>query len=674
MSLSYEEEVRLKADKCSAKRTIGRFCQRLLAAFVLTLLCSCFWQMATTPAYSQEAVQAAMPADEVYVTARLIANSSGVEAGKPFRLGVELSMKPNWHTYYREPGDAGMATSIQWQLPPGFKASPLKWQRPHRFNDAGITTFGYADKTLIAATITPPALISAGTKLNFKAKVKWLSCREICIPGGQDLALSLNAVAPGKASEDNAAAFATVNFDGPSSEIKAEEKTDSSASSSGSILDQNFKASNSSESSLNLVAYLAFAWLGGIILNFMPCVLPVVAIKVLGWLEQAQSAPIKVRICGAYYTAGVVLSFLTLAGIVIATREAGEKVGWGFQFQYPPFLIIMSAIVLLFALSLFGLYHINPIGHEAIGDLADKDDALGNFFKGVLATVLSTPCTAPFLGTALGFAFVQPPWVVLSIFLAVGLGMSTPYFLLIINPNLLKGLPKPGAWMEKLKELMGFILLATTGWLLSVLGSEVGVDAMMSVAYFLLALAFVTWFICRFTDLTQSKARRLKVKAIGIVIAVIAAQFFIFSKACLLRIVTCTNTAKAEFKQEEDSGSLIAWQPFAIEDLDKDIKSGKTVFLDFTAQWCLTCKVNEAAVLNSAPVVDKLKALHVVPMRADWTTQDETISKLLRKFNRSGVPLYVIFPAHHAEAPIVLPEVITPGLVLEKLDQAGPSS
>jgi thiol:disulfide interchange protein DsbD len=242
----------------------------------------------------------------------------------------------------------------------------------------------------------------------------------------------------------------------------------------------------------------------------------------------------------------------------------------------------------------------------------------------------------------------------------------------MINPELLKKLPKPGVWMEQLKEIMGYILLGTVAWLLSVLGSEVGVDAMMSVAYFLLALSFVTWFISRYGDLRQSNKRRLIVKSIGVAMALIAAQVFIGSKACLLQVVTCESSAKAQ-ANPTDTNSPIPWQQFDIDELDKDLKSGKTVFLDFTAQWCLTCKVNEMAVLNSQEVVDKIASLRVVPMRADWTTQDETISKLLRKFNRSGVPLYVIFPAQHPDSPIVLPEVITPGLVLEKLEAAGPS-
>jgi thiol:disulfide interchange protein len=646
----------------------------LLFRLAIAVNAICLGFFPCPPARAQGVAQAALPASEVHVAARLIANRTGVEAGKPFRLGVELSMEPEWHTYYKDPGDAGMASSVEWKLPPGFSASNLKWQRPHRFNDGGIITFGYAGKTLIAATITPPSSLATNTKFKFKAKVKWLSCKDVCIPGAQDLTLELPSVPEGKAIDDNASEFATVNFDGKTSEITASPGSDDSHAAGGqSLLDRNFQASNRSESSLNLLTYLAFAWVGGIILNFMPCILPVVAIKVVGWIEQAEHSLAEVRLSALYYMAGIIVSFTTLAGIVIVAREAGESIGWGFQFQYPPFLIVMSALVLLFALSLFGMFHINPVGHEAIGELADEEGPMGTFFKGVLATILSTPCTAPFLGTALGFAFVEPWWVVVSIFFTIGLGLSTPYFLLIIRPGWLKKLPKPGAWMEKLKEFMGFILLATVVWLLAILGSEVGVDGAMSVAYFLIALAFATWIVYRFSDLTHSPRRCWTVRSVGLVIAILAAQVFIGSKPCLLNMVTCQTKARPDTAQTTSSNSPIAWQPFDIGELDKDTKAGKTVLLDFTAQWCLTCKVNELAVLDSAPIVDKIKALKVVPMRADWTTQDETISKLLRKFNRSGVPLYVIFPGQHPDAPIVLPEVITPSLVLEKLDQAGPS-
>jgi thiol:disulfide interchange protein len=639
----------------------NRWIFAIIAVIVSAVVLSVFTENRCS---AQDPARAALPGDNVYVTGELIANRSAVEPGKNFRLGVELNMQPGWHTYYKNPGDAGMATSIDWQLPPGFSASPLKWQRPHRYEDAGIVTFGYADKTLIAADISVPHSQNLGANLKFGAKVKWLSCRDLCVPGKQELTLVLPVVAPGKALDKNSAKFASVNFDGPTTNIEPDVKSDGSNSSNHkviSVLDSDLTPSNNSDNSLNLPTYLAFACLGGLILNFMPCVLPVVAIKVLGWVEQSQSSPSKVRASGLYYTAGVISSFLSLACIVIAAQAAGQKIGWGFQFQYPPFLIAMSSVVLFFGLSLFGLFNFNLTGYEAIGELAEKDDALGNFFKGVLATILSTPCTAPFLGTALGFAFVQPWWVVLAIFFAIGLGMSAPYFVLMINPSWLHRFPKPGAWMEKLKEFMGFILLATVAWLLSILGSEVGLNGMLSVTYFLLSIAFAAWFVSRFSNLTQS----------GMTMVALGLCTFILSQPCLLSTTACIE--KNTMQRSDTAGEPISWQALDLAQLNKDVNSGKTVFLDFTAQWCLTCKANEAAVLNTQPIVSKMKALQVVPMRADWTTQDPTITKLLRKFNRSGVPLYVIFPAKHPDKPIVLPEVITQSMVLEKLQEAGPS-
>jgi len=649
----------------------NRWICAILAVIASAVALSAFIE---TRCSAQDPARAALPGDNVYVTGKLIANRSAVEPGKKFRLGVDLNMQPGWHTYYKNPGDAGMATSIDWQLPPGFTASTLKWQRPHRYEDAGITTFGYSDNTLIAAVIRVPHSQKVGTNLTFGAKVKWLSCRDICVPGKQELTLVLPVVEHGKALDENSAKFAGVNFDGPTTNIERDVKsgaTDSSNHKAISILDSDVTPSNSSDKSLNLFTYLAFASLGGLILNFMPCVLPVVAIKVLGWVEQSQSSPSKVRVSGLYYAAGVISAFLSLACIVIAAQAAGQKIGWGFQFQYPPFLIAMSSVILFFGLSLFGLFNFNPVGYEAIGALAEKDDALGTFFKGVLATILSTPCTAPFLGTALGFAFVQPWWIVLAIFFAIGLGMSAPYFVLMINPTWLRHFPKPGPWMEKLKEFMGFILLATVAWLLSILGSEVGLDGMLSVTYFLLSIAFAAWFVSRFSNLTHSSGRRGAMLAIGMTMVALALCTFILSQPCLLNTAACAE--KNAIQTSDRAGEPISWQALDLAQLDKDLNSGKTVFLDFTAQWCLTCKANEAAVLNTAPIVSKMKALHVVPIRADWTTQDSTITKLLRKFNRSGVPLYVIFPAKHPDKPIVLPEVITPSMVLEKLQEAGPS-
>jgi thiol:disulfide interchange protein len=597
-----------------------------------------------------------------HIALRMIADQKAIVPGKDFRLGIELSIQPGWHTYYKEPGDAGMPTRIEWQLPEGFQAGPLKWVKPNRFTEGDIITYGYADKTVIATDVSVPKTIKPGEILTLKANVKWLTCKEICVPGNGTTELKMPVVrADAGPSADNAQ-FQNVNFDGSIKEIGNEHKK-------VSVLDDSLNISNSSERSFGLLTYLLLAFGGGIILNFMPCVLPVMAIKIINWMEQCDHSRKDVRISGILYTSGVLSSFMLLAALVVSLQAAGKNIGWGFQFQYPPFLIVMAAIVLFFALSLFGVFHIHVHVNKSVCNLADKEGLAGTFFKGVLATILSTPCSAPFLGTALGFAFVQPWYVVTLIFFAIGLGLASPYILLAINPDWLKVLPRPGDWMEKLKEAMGFILLATVAWLVSVYAEQVGVEAGTTLTYFLLIVAFAAWLVSRFTDLTHSHKRVFLIQSAGVLLTALSGYLLIFSRPELL---TPPTQAKAMVtpKNKDD----IAWRPFDVADLDKQINSGQTVFLDFTAAWCLTCKVNESAVLNSSDIKKEFQSMHVVPIRADWTLQDPVITKLLHKFNRSGVPLYVIFPGHEPDKPIVLPEVITPALVLEKLKLAGPSS
>lgn len=614
-----------------------------------------------------------------YAHPSIIADSSNVVAGKPFRLGIELAMDPGWHTYYKESGEAGMPTRIQWTLPSGFTASDLMWQRPHKFSDSGITTYGYSDKTVIAATITPPATLKAGDTLKFKAKVKWLTCQDVCIPGDKEVEMTMT-VAP-DATAINADKFAEVNFNGSASEITDEGPTThpgAQRSPTGkSVLDQDFKSSSTGsevEVQGGMLGVFLFAFIGGMILNLMPCVLPVISIKIFGLMQQAGDDPKKVFQHGMVFTAGVLASFLTLGGIVVAIQGAGQKVGWGFQFQYPVFVFAMACIVTVFSLAMFGLFYFSlSAGQSEIDKLASGEGLGGTFFKGVLATTLSTPCSAPFLGTALGFAFTQPWWVILSVFLTIGLGMSSPYILLTAQPQWMKYLPKPGTWMETFKESMGFLLLATVVWLVWVLGKQVGIDAAMAVVAFLVVLSFAAWLIGRYVDLTASDTRKITVWSIAA--AIVAAGWFALLKPFPAILSTNPAIAKHASSGGQNAEDGIQWQPFSVVELDKQIAQNKTVFVDFTADWCLTCKANEATVINTPPVIEKFKALNVVPLKADWTGQDPEITKLLQKFGRSGVPLYVIFPAGkpNLSDALVLPEVINRELVLKKLDEAGPS-
>jgi len=596
-------------------------------------------------------VCAKQPSD---VTAQLIADTKAIVPGRPFKLGVRLSMQPGWHTYYKDPGDAGIPTKIIWKLPVGFQMGILYWQKPTKFDDAGITTYGYMNSTLISTEIVPPSQLDSAKGLNFSAQIKWLSCKDICVPGQGEAKLTLPIVSSTDTKPSdlsiNTKEFATANIPDINKSdlaIPAEQKKPTDIT--------------------KLLGYFAFALLGGFLLNFMPCVLPVVAIKILSLLEQTDKENTRKTVIA--FSSGILSSFLLLGLIVVSLQAAGQKIGWGFQFQQPIFLMVMSVLVLLFGLSLFGLFDFSlSFGQKTVDNLAEKEGVVGDFFKGVLATVLSTPCTAPFLGTALGFAFVQSWSVTLTIFVAIGTGMCSPYLMLICAPEYLKFLPKPGDWMTSLKEAFGFILIATVIWLVSILYYQVSATLVIAFMYFLLSVSFAVWLLHNFTNLASSNRRLLTVRTLALLIILASGYFFIYANKDLLFQTTTNNTATGS---SSDAGENT--ESFDPKRLDDALNNGKTVFLDFTAKWCLTCQLNENTVINTKEVRDKLHALNVVFLKADWTRQDPAVTKLLRKFERSGVPLYVIFPGKDTNKPIVLPELITKEMVLSKLDQAGAS-
>lgn len=620
---------------------------------------------------------------EHHVVAKLIANVKSVRAGRSFKVGALLKMDPGWHTYYKESGDAGMPTKIEWSLPAGYKASDILWEKPHKFSDSGITTYGYADQVLVAAEITPPETISA-SKLDISAEVKWLSCKDICIPGKATIALSLPVTDKNAAEEpDNAELFKNVGWNGSVSEISTEDHEAAAVGSSTtggggggfSLLDARFNQVQG-EQSESLLTALGLAFVGGFILNFMPCVLPVIAIKVMSFMQQAQEEPKRVRMLGFIFTAGIISSFMLLAGLVIAIQAAGKNVGWGFLFQYPGFVLLMAAIILLLALSLFGLFYVDVSSSQgALDKLASKEGNVGTFFKGVLATTLSTPCTAPFLGTALGFAFTQPWWVVAMIFFTIGLGMSSPYLVLTAKPDWMKYVPKPGVWMEKFKESMGFILMGTVIWLLNILAAQVGANGVMWATFFLLCVAIAAWIVSRYTDLTSTSAAKARAWGAAAAVVLIGGYVCIVKQPTLMIALNPLDDKKASAHlTQPQEADAINWVPFTVRALEKEVTSGKTVLVDFTAEWCVTCKVNEQTALHNQAVLDKVKALNVVMMKADWTTQDPDITKVLQKFNRSGVPLVVIFPAGKPNDALQLPDgLIGPDDVLTRLDKAGPS-
>jgi thiol:disulfide interchange protein DsbD len=410
---------------------------------------------------------------------------------------------------------------------------------------------------------------------------------------------------------------------------------------------------------------LLFAFIGGLILNIMPCVLPVIALKILGFVSEAKSEPRRVRNLGLIYALGVLLSFLALATLVIGVKSAGHHAGWGMQFGSPVFIVCLATLVTLVALNLFGIFEVTLGGRalDTAGELATKHGAAGAFFNGVLATVLATPCTAPFLGAALGFAFAQSAGVIVLIFLTVGLGLASPYILLSWNPAWLKFLPKPGAWMEKFKIAMGFPMLATVVWLFNVAASSYGKNVLW-LGIFLVVVALAAWIFGEFFQ----RGRSRRGIALAVVLFLLAGGYaFALEKELDWRTALPDNNASGSLKESADG---IDWQRWSPEAVAEARAAGKPVLVDFTADWCLTCQVNKKTSIEITSVREKLKSLNALALLGDYTHFPDAITTELSRFNRAGVPLVLVYPKN-ADAPaIVLPEVLTPGIVLDALDRA----
>jgi len=667
------------------------------------------------------------------VQAQLLADADAIAPGKAITVGLLLKMAPHWHTYWKFSGDAGLPTEIKWTLPPGWKAGEIQWPLPHKQIDPGdIETYGYEEEVLLLQEITPPALIAA-TSVNLAAEASWLVCEKLCIPGGAKLQLTLPVsdkntpahgelfaryrrslpqswpaesvaraswsrvgqelrltVTSGALANYPAAQFfplpeANVVVGHPKMERSADGKiifrvpiedsdknvsalngviafgqTENGAERNGWTLPASLAAVSPAKDSGNVWKFLLFGLLGGFILNLMPCVLPVISLKIFGFIKHAGQSRGRILRSGLAFVAGIFAWFIGLALLLIVLKSVGREITWAFQFTNPYFVLAMSAVVLVFALNLFGVFEIalpQMANRSLLGWTAREGDA-GSFFQGVFATVLATPCTAPFLGTALGFAFTQSGWMILLMFLAIATGMSAPYFLLSAQPAWLRLLPKPGAWMVYVKQLMGFFLLATLLFLLWVLGAERGAEAIIWASCFLLALGIACWMKGAFLGPNASTAARVVSVAIMMALVLGSGFYFIGEKFRTTTVATAGALAQGD------------WQAFTPERLQTELAQGHTVFVDFTAAWCLTCKFNESSVLESSAVRDAFQSRGVVKFKADWTNADPAITKILKQFGRPGVPLYVLYPGE--KTPIVFPELLTQRMVLDKLETVTP--
>jgi thiol:disulfide interchange protein DsbD len=666
------------------------------------------------------------------VRAELLADTNAVVPGKPFIVGLLLRMAPGWHTYWKFSGDAGLPTELKWKLPPGWKVGDIQWPIPLKTIDPGdIETYGYENEVLLMQEITPPGKIDSSSA-NLSTEANWLVCEKICIPGSATLQLDLPVAAtsqpantdvcaryrhlvpqnlPGpdvaradwsrvgsdlrlKITSETLAKYPAVDFFPlPEQETILGHPAVQSRNNNEIVFRIPLESASKDLSSLaglvvfaqqpngddraaweittapavsatrpaparGIFTFLLFGFLGGLILNLMPCVLPVISLKIFGFVQQAGQSRQKILRSGIAFTIGIFAWFIALAILLIALKGAGRDVTWGgFQFTNPYFVLVLSVIVLVFALNLFGVFELSlpQSVTSSLLSTSERKDLLGSFFQGVFATVLATPCTAPFLGTALGFAFTQSAAIILAMFIAIAAGMSAPYLLLSAQPAWLRFLPRPGPWMVHVKEFMGFLLLATLLFLLYVLGAQRGLEGAIWASCFLLMISVACWMKGAFVVPTASAVKRAVVLVLMLLLVIGSGVYFIGDKFQSAKIASAGSQIRGD------------WQPFTPERLQTELEQGRTVFVDFTAAWCLTCKFNEASVLEAQDVREAFQRHGIVKLKADWTNGDPVITKLLQQFGRPGVPLYVLYPAKNEE-PIVFPEVLTKGMILDKLE------
>jgi thiol:disulfide interchange protein DsbD len=689
---------------------------------------------------------------------KLILSADIAKPGDTIFAGVDMKMEPGWHTYWKNPGAAGLATKIEWQLPPGVTAGEIQWPLPEKFPPAEVTTYGYEKEVVLLVPLTLATNLPSGS-LDLKANVSWLECQDVCIPASQSVEAKLNIGSETRTSADAATIEAwkkkvaiseghSHNYAWWEKSISADTRPlniawsgkimsvrpdffpdandnyeiESATEQIPWILDTNrnlgnvhlrklvkkfsgdwpktisgilvggpigmrvgieVKLSISDQAPVGeiistqtppesrtgetpaLPLMLLYAFIGGLILNIMPCVLPVIALKILGFVSEARSAPRRVRNLGLIYALGVLVSFLALAAIVIGVKAAGHRAGWGMQFGSPVFVVCLTTLVTLVALNLFGVFEVTLGGRalDAAGGLASKHGAPGAFFNGALATTLATPCTAPFLAPALGFAFAQSASVIVLVFLFVGLGLAAPYVLLSCNPAWLKFLPKPGAWMEKFKIAMGFPMLAAAVWLFNVAAGSYGKNVLW-LGVFLVIVAFAAWIFGEFVQ----RGRKRKGVAFGIVLILLLGGYaFALEKELDWRVAMPDTSATGSLKESPDG---IDWQRWSPEAVAQARAAGKPVLVDFTADWCLTCQVNKKLAIEIPSVRAKLKELDAVALTGDYTRFPDAITTELNRYNHAGVPLVLVYPKEPDAPAIILPQILTPGIVLNALNRA----
>lgn len=410
------------------------------------------------------------------------------------------------------------------------------------------------------------------------------------------------------------------------------------------------------DTALGFFTALFLALVGGIILNLMPCVFPVLSIKALSLVSHSNQSAAKIRAHGFVYTLGVLASFAFLALLLIVLKAGGAQIGWGFQFQSPLFVLAVAYLMFSVGLSLSGVFYVGGSVAGVGSSLTEKPGYSGSFFTGVLATIVATPCTAPFMAAALGYALAQPAAKLLAIFLSLGLGLALPYLLLTCWPRLQRWLPRPGMWMERAKQVLAFPMYAAAIWLVWVLVQQAGVNSIVIALGGMLLIAFAAW-LYNTTLLSSTRVRNAgTVSALALLLLTLGMSYVGINSSSA-SVVNATKNGSEKTAEQN-------WEPYSEARLNELLREGKPVFLNFTASWCISCLVNERVALSDTSVKEIFKQEGITYLKGDWTNRDLAITQFLQKFNRSGVPLYVFYPAGKSDQPAELPQILTPDMVI----------
>ena len=686
-----------------------------------------------------------------HIESELVAQETGIAPGGTVYVALRQKIIPGWHTYWRNPGDAGEATKIAWTLPAGWSAGDMVWPTPQKAKLGPLLDYAYEGEVFIPVPISAPANAQVGTTISLNADVAYLVCEQVCVPEDAKLTLLLPVVAGAPSADPKwgpvvadvlakapkpAGLKAVFKLDGqtlklavtggplkgadmagayffpyspkviehaaeqviergpegltlslkpgydfvgggtPPAELQGVLATKAgawevtatageppaTASGLGAPPAETAPAEGGAVRG-GLVGALVFAFLGGLILNLMPCVFPVLSMKAASLAGHAHDGG-KARLQGLVFLLGVVTTFLVLAGLLLAVRAGGAAVGWGFQLQSPIVIAGLALLMLLVALNMSGVFEIGTSVQNVGSGASAQGGASGAFFTGALAVVVAAPCTAPFMAGALGYALTQPAIVALAVFLALALGFAAPFVAVTFIPGLLKLLPRPGAWMDVLKKGLAFPMYGAALWLTWVFAQQAGPIALGQVLGAGVLAAFGAWLY----GLAQNRRAAGEGSTVSLVVGLLAvvAAIALAASAALAAKPPTTATTSAEAPA---GPGLVAetWSPEKVAELRA---AGRPILVDFTAAWCVTCQVNEKVALSGAKVAEAFKAKDAVYLKADWTNRDPVIAKALAQFNRVGVPLYVVYPKNGGP-PVILPQLLTEGLVIEAIEKAG---